>query len=123
MAARGTAGERWKKLRAYALALPEAYEDFPWGDRVVKVNKKIFIFMGDGGASEQQRIGIKLSEAHDFALSIPGAAPSGYGLGRAGWVSIPIGADALTVALLREWIEESYRLVAPKRLIVKLAAR
>jgi predicted DNA-binding protein (MmcQ/YjbR family) len=123
MAVRGKAVERWKKLRTFALALPEAYEDFPWGDRVVKVNKKIFIFMGDGGASEQQRIGIKLSEAHDFALSIPGAAPVGYGLGRAGWVSIPIGADSLSVALLREWIEESYRLVAPKRLIVKLAAR
>lgn len=27
-------------LRQLALSLPEAYEDFPWGDRVFKVKKK-----------------------------------------------------------------------------------
>jgi len=33
-------------LRAFALVLPEAEEAFPWGERVVKVNKKVFVFFG-----------------------------------------------------------------------------
>jgi hypothetical protein len=40
-------------LRAHALGYPGAREEFPWGDRVVKVAKKVFVFMGttDDGAS------------------------------------------------------------------------
>jgi predicted DNA-binding protein (MmcQ/YjbR family) len=38
----------WKRLRDVALGLPEAVEEFPWGDRVVKVRKKIFVFLGEG---------------------------------------------------------------------------
>ncbi|MBA3709787.1 MAG: hypothetical protein H0W83_13320, partial [Planctomycetes bacterium] len=37
-----------KALRAFALAFPGAYEDFPWGERVVKVAKKVFVFLGRG---------------------------------------------------------------------------
>ena len=32
------------ELRKFALAYPETYEDSPWGERVVKVNKKVFVF-------------------------------------------------------------------------------
>ena len=33
------------KLEQFALSLPEAWADSPWGDRVVKVAKKIFVFL------------------------------------------------------------------------------
>ena len=33
------------KLKKIALAYPEVMEDFPWGDHVYKVKKKIFLFM------------------------------------------------------------------------------
>ena len=33
-------------LRIFALGLPGAYEEFPWGESVVKVNKKVFVFLG-----------------------------------------------------------------------------
>ena len=36
-------------LRAAALAYPEAYEDHPWGETVVKVRGKVFVFFGMGG--------------------------------------------------------------------------
>lgn len=34
------------RLRAYALSLPEAWLDHPWGEDVVKVGKKVFVFFG-----------------------------------------------------------------------------
>src|SRR5688500_131628 len=33
-------------LRKHALTYPESHEDFPWGERVVKVKGKVFVFMG-----------------------------------------------------------------------------
>jgi len=110
----------WQKLRAHALAKPEAYEDFPWGDRVIKVNKKIFVFLGDGDSANES-ISFKLLESQDAALSIPGAAPVGYGLGKAGWVTVPIGTRFAPLDVLIEWIDESYALVAPKRLTKPMA--
>jgi predicted DNA-binding protein (MmcQ/YjbR family) len=111
------------ELRAFALSLPEAVEDFPWGERVVKVNRKVFVFLGHDERSDPPLMSVKLDESHAHALAIDGAEPTGYGLGRAGWVTVPLAGDAVTVDLLRDWIEESYRIVAPKRLVAELAGR
>jgi predicted DNA-binding protein (MmcQ/YjbR family) len=102
-------------LIEFALTLPEAVEDQPWEeDTVAKVGKKIFVFFG-GPAST--RMTVKLAESHAHALSIDGARPSAYGLGKSGWVTVPLRAEGVDVALLRDWIEESYCIVAPKRLV------
>ena len=63
---------------------------------------------------------MKLAESHAHALSIEGARPSAYGLGKSGWVTLPLAAGGVNIALLREWIEESYRIVAPKKLVARL---
>ena len=102
-----------KALRARAVALPGVWEDSPWGDSVVKVGKKIFVFLGD------DKLTLKLAEAHAAAMSVAGAVPTAYGLGKAGWVTLPLdGAPPLEI--LCDWLEESYRLVAPKKLIKEL---
>ena len=67
-----------------------------------------------------RRISVKLDESNAHALSIDGAEQTGYGLGKAGWVTVPLRAKGVNVALLREWVEESYRIVAPKRLVAEL---
>ena len=36
-----------RRLLKLALSYPEAWEDHPWGENVVKVGKKIFVFLGD----------------------------------------------------------------------------
>ena len=106
------------KVREFALSLPEAFADTPWEDDVVvKVRGKIFVFLGPEG---WKRITVKLAESHAHALSIEGAEPAGYGLGKSGWVTVPVRADGVTIALLRDWVEESYRIVAPKRLVATL---
>jgi predicted DNA-binding protein (MmcQ/YjbR family) len=103
---------------AFALELPDAYLDHPWGEDVVKVNKKVFVFLGsDGGADSG--MSVKLRESREQALASPGAEPTGYGLGRSGWVNVPF-PGAPPIAILRDWVEESYRLVAPRRLVMRL---
>jgi predicted DNA-binding protein (MmcQ/YjbR family) len=109
----------WRRIRDFALALPEAVEDHPWGEVVAKVNGKIFVFLGLEDLPESA-ITVKLDESHEQALAVPGAAPTGYGLGRAGWVTVPLGDDSPPVEVLADWVEESYRRIAPKRLVARL---
>ena len=47
-----------------------------------------------------------------------GAQPTGYGLGRHGWVSVEVGddADEDRWRQVEEWVRMSYTLVAPKSL-------
>ena len=107
------------RLLKYALAYPEAWEDHPWEETVVKVRKKIFVFTGI--YEKRLHCTVKLPESNEEALHYDFTEKTGYGLGKAGWVSayFPMGAD-VPVDLLEEWIDESYRAVAPKTLVRQL---
>ena len=109
------------EIKAFALSLPEAVEDHPWGEDVAKVRGRVFVFLSPP-ASKRQLITVKLVESHGHALAIEGAEPTRYGLGKSGWVNVPLEAPGLTADLLHDWIEESYRIVAPKRLVARLDA-
>ncbi len=51
-------------------------------------------------------------------------APATYGMGQHGWVAVDIGPDdEVPLDVLRDWIDESYRAVAPRRLVATLPAR
>jgi predicted DNA-binding protein (MmcQ/YjbR family) len=103
-----------KQLLRHALSLPGAWEDHPWGEDVVKVGKKIFVFLGLEGPDSF--VGVKLRRSLLYARSRPFTQKFGYGLDAAGWVAVRIPkGDEVPVDLLREWIEESYEAVAPKR--------
>ena len=103
-------------LRKFALGFPETEEEFPWGHRAFKVKKKTFLFLAveDSVLS----LSVKLPESRGVALTLPFAQPTGYGLGKSGWVtaSFPKGKKP-PLDLLEEWIEESYRAIAPKKLV------
>jgi predicted DNA-binding protein (MmcQ/YjbR family) len=104
-----------KRLLEYALGLPESYVDHPWGEDVAKVGKKVFAFFGTADGTDFG-IGVKLPESGPLALAQTGVTPMGYGLGKAGWVSVRFGDSTLPYEMLRDWIIESYRAVAPKKL-------
>ncbi|HEY6065388.1 MAG TPA: MmcQ/YjbR family DNA-binding protein [Thermoanaerobaculia bacterium] len=108
-----------RELREYALSFPEATEDFPWGERVAKVKGKVFVFLGgDPAPGGPMGLSVKLPESGQDALDLPFARPTGYGLGKSGWVSATFEADdePPPVEILKEWIRESYVAVAPKKL-------
>ncbi|CAN94861.1 hypothetical protein sce4698 [Sorangium cellulosum So ce56] len=107
------------RLRDAALAYPEAVEEFPWGDRVAKVRGKIFVFLNTHEG--KLHVTAKLPQSGEAALMLPFAEPTGYNLGKSGWVTARFGPrDRVPEAMLLEWIEESYRAVAPKRALQSL---
>jgi predicted DNA-binding protein (MmcQ/YjbR family) len=109
------------RLEAFALDLPGAFRDTPWeGDAVAKVGKKIFVFFGNP-LDPAAAVSVKLPDSADHALSIEGARPTSYGLGRHGWVTVPV--EGVAPDLLLDWIEESYRTIATKKLVAELDAR
>lgn len=107
-------------LEEFALGFPGAWHDTPWGDSVVKVGKKIFVFLG---TSDDPGLTVKVPESHDHALSFPRATPTGYGLGKHGWVTIWVNeVRDEEIEVLYDFIEESYRAVATKTMIKQLDA-
>ena len=109
-----------KELRAFGLAFPGTHTKSPWpGHLDLAVKDKTFAYL----SLEGQPLGIscKLPRSAEAALMLPFAKPTGYGLGKSGWVSaeIPLG-EAPPVALFKDWIEESYRAQAPKSLVKQL---
>ena len=107
------------EIAALAGSFPEAWEDHPWGDTVFKVKTKVFVFMG--GDPDGYGISVKLPTTSKIALQRPGASPTGYGLGKAGWVSLKFAPDEEPpIDLVRAWLDESYRAVAPKKLVKTL---
>ena len=109
----------FETLCRHGLGFPEAEEDFPWGHTALKVRGRTFAWLdqSEGALS----LTVKLPVSRDFALVFDFAAPAGYGLGRSGWISCRFGpGEAPDLDLLRRWLAESYRAVAPKKLAALL---
>ena len=108
-------------LREIALGYPEVHEEFPWGERALKVRKKVFVFMHyDTG---QLSLSMKLPTSHGAALMLSFAEPTGYGLGKAGWVTARFTRGSRPpLQLLAAWLNESYQAVAPAKLASSLSA-
>ncbi len=108
-----------ERLEAICLALPEAVrvDIEAWeGEPTFRVRKKNFVFSNP----EATGLSVKLpvEEAEAVVATDPRAEPTGYGLGRHGWVSVTIGdgAPAERWVEVEEWVRTSYTLVAPKNL-------
>ena len=106
-----------KRLRAAALKYPDTVEDFPWDHHAYKSpNKKAFLFLtglADGGFN----CSMKLPFRNHEALQLKGAEPTGYGMGKSGWVTFTFAAKAKPpMAKLTDYLDESWRAVAPKKL-------
>lgn len=107
-------------LREVALGYPQVHEDHPWGELAFKVGAKVFLFLSV--APERVSLSVKLPHSGTAALDRPFAEPTHYGLGKHGWVTASFGpGDAPPIPLLRAWIDESYRAIAPKKVVSLLA--
>lgn len=107
-------------LRRVAMAYPEAKEGVACAGRVLEkrtitVRKKAFLFLGAAEAL------LKLGGSLDAAAGEAANAPGRFKVGAHGWVTITFGeVKSLPIDLLTEWLDESYRLMAPKQLVALL---
>ncbi len=115
--------DAFKALQKHARAFPGAWEDHPWGETVYNVGRKVFVFMGVSNDEGTFGMSCKLPQSSEAAVTMFSfATPTGYGLGKSGWVSASFGKkDDVPAELLRQWIDESYAAVAPKRGLKKAA--
>ncbi|HWO17480.1 MAG TPA: MmcQ/YjbR family DNA-binding protein [Kofleriaceae bacterium] len=112
-----------KELREFGLAYPGAHFKSPWpGHMDLAVNDKTFAYLSIEG--EPLGISCKLPRSSEVALMLPFCKPTAYGLGKSGWVSASFEEPdvAIDVAMLKAWIDESYRAQAPKKLVASLGA-
>jgi predicted DNA-binding protein (MmcQ/YjbR family) len=111
----------FEEIEQFALSLPEAWLDTPWNERAAKVGKKVFVFLSPD--AERPSLTVKLPESRDHALAYPEAFPTRYGLGKYGWVTLyPDTVPREERDVLFDFVEESYRAVAPKTLVKRLDA-
>lgn len=111
-----------ERLRAFGLTYPGSHIKSPWpGHADLAVNNKTFAYLRPPG--ESFAISCKLPQSAAIALSLPFATPTEYGLGKSGWVTADIPKGKIPVALFMDWLDESYRAQAPKKLVKELDAR
>ena len=108
-----------ERIEAIATRLPSAQrvDIQAWdGEPTFRVNGKNFVFC----ASDGNGISVKLpkEEAEAVVATDDKVTPTGYGLGRHGWVSVDLGGRVSKDRWVEveEWIRTSYTLVAPKKL-------
>ena len=122
--AEGRPEEVGERCASFALGMPGAAEEFPWGETVAKVDKKVVRL--PRCRRRQLSAGRHASKLKDEAAARPRAdlprrrtrrvRPREVRLGER-----PAGAAQGVPAaeLLCDWVEESYRTIAPKRLTAR----
>jgi predicted DNA-binding protein (MmcQ/YjbR family) len=110
-----TLAKNLDRIRAIAMALPEATEELTWEEINFRVRKKIFVFPGRGGS-----ISFKADRDELPALlDDPRFSPAPY-LARGGWVLMDLTAAPIDWTEVAELVTTSYSLVAPKRLVAQI---
>ncbi len=107
------------RLEQIVARLPEAerVDIEAWGgEPTFRVRGKNFVFTDQ--AADGLSVKLPKEEAAAVVATDPRAQPTGYGLGRHGWVSVEVGdnADDGRWEQVEEWVRTSYTLVAPRSL-------
>lgn len=110
------------QLRAFGLGYPGVALKSPWpGHGDLAVRDRTFAYLSVAG--EPFSLSCKLPFSAEEARAMPFVTPTGYGLGKSGWVTASWPGEVEDpLSLFRSWIDESYRAQAPKKLIAQAPA-
>src|SRR6185369_9899119 len=109
-----------RRVREICLALPDTIETLTWDKPVFRVHEKILAGFNDENGMAS--IVFKLEMEHSKAiLEDPRFSRAPY-VGHKGWVNMDVSAIT-DWNEVRELIGESYRLIAPKKSLAKLAGK
>lgn len=117
------------ELRTVALGFPEAYEKISWG-RPVFCAPKMFAMYGGNAKAEgggemlpyPHSLLVKVDESDRRALEQDPRFFFPAYLGPFGWLGLDFAAAAVDWVEVRELVDASFRLVAPRRLVRQLDA-
>jgi hypothetical protein len=107
-------------IRALAMKFPGTEEGTSCNKCAFKAGGKAFLFMGMDERS--WNLMLKLKDALPEASRLAAKEPGHYGVGGHDWVSLTFEhGEKVPPGLLERWIEESFRLLAPKKLTALLS--
>ena len=111
-----------KALAKIALAFPEVEVGIACKGTAVecvtfKARGKAFLFLA------RTNLRLKLGKSLPEASALAAKEPDRYEVGAHGWIKVTSGDKPLPMDVLTRWIDESYRLLAPKQLVAMLAER
>ncbi len=111
-------------MRKICLALPEAHEVEAWGEPTFRVRNKIFAMFASASTHHGGgRNAVWLKAAPGDQKRMIAAAPDCFFkppyVGPSGWVGVWLDGEVAWEDVA-EFVRDSYRLIAPKRLIEEL---
>ncbi len=116
--------ERLERLRKICLALPEAVEKEAWGDPAWRIRNRIFAMQK--GNYEGGRPSVYLKAPAGGQDTLVTNDPERFFVppyvGPKGWVGVYLDGKRVDWTLISVLIEDSYCLIAPKRLAARLDA-
>ena len=111
------------RIRAHALRYPGTSEKGVCVNRAIQAGTKSFVFMGVKPTGHYD-FRLKLADSYSEAESLAEEHPDRYVPGKHGWTHVKYGPkDKPPRGLLERWVDESYRLIAPKKLVAELPSR
>jgi hypothetical protein len=110
------------RLRKICLAFPEAHEVEAWGEPTFRIRNKLFAMYSGSAQHGDGRNAVWCKAPPGDQELMVRMAPSKFFrppyVGPSGWIGIYLDRDT-DWKELRELIEESYRMTAPKRLLAQ----
>lgn len=103
-------------IREYVLQKPSVTEGFPFGEDtlVFKVNDKIFLLAGLDSSPLQFNVKCDPEKAIQLREDFPETVLPGYHMNKKHWNTVIVDGR-LSAKQLKEMIDHSYELVAPKK--------
>ncbi len=111
-----------RALQAFASEYPEVSESPSCVNRSFKARKKGFLFLGEKDDGTL-RLMVKLDEGIPSAEHVASEHPGEWKVAGPGWITGNFTDEsAPPLETMQAWIDESYRLLAPKTLVRQLDA-
>jgi hypothetical protein len=113
------------RVRKLCLALPETTEQAAWGEPTFRVRNKIFVMVADNHHNDG-RLAIWCKSEPIGRDVLIGADPERFFVppyvGPKGWLGVRLDVS-VDWRLVADIIDDSYRMIAPKRLAALLESR
>ena len=107
------------QIRELALGYPATSEGTSCNKAAFKAGTKSFVFLGE--TDDGWNLMVKLSDALSEAELLAEQEPDNYSVGKHGWTTLRFDdGKGPAKKLLKAWIDESFRLLAPKKLVAEL---